>query len=884
LEQTIYSALCAAGRRSSSSAALLGISRKILHHCGLVEQIEQTVHALNQAGIGRGDKVAIVLGNGPDAASCNLAVAAAATAAPLNIGCTASQFQEHFSALGVDAVIVENGSDSAAKRVAEEMGIPVIRLFAERHMPAGVFSLEAGNRKKPKISGFAAPEDVAFLMHTSGSTSRPKIVPLTHLNFCSGATNNATHLELTADDRCLCVTGMFYTQGILVSVFSPLMMGGSTVCTPGYDPLNFFAWLDEFRPTWYAAPTTIQRSILNRAPLHSEVVSRSRIRVIRSSSAPADSDLIAQVEDLFRAPMLDSYGMTETSSTIAGEPLAHAKRKPGSVGIAVGCEVAAVDEHDVFLQADEIGEIVVRGPGVIKAYEGEACTNQRSFLNGWLRTGDLGKIDPDGYVFLTGRIKELINRGGEKISPVYIDDAFHAHPAVAEAMTFALPDKNLGEEIAVAVVLRDGFVPSRQFERHLQEFAASRLTGQRQPRKIVFVKEIPKAATGKSLRIGLAEKLGLAGPVHAGRADRPLSGSARPEDAGLPSSMVEMLLLHIWEDTLGRSPVGIHEDFFDLGGDSLLATQLMIRIEDTFRRKLSISSLFEAPTVESMTSLLLESPSNGYNFGASNVIAVRTAGSQPPLFILGLQPLFHPLIRCLSGDIPVFGLSFPDPATLSLPFRMEEIASRQVEALRRFHPHGPYALAGWCADGILAYEMAQQLRAQGQEVLLVAMMDACNPATKYERRWNARLGRLRFHGDMLTRLSFKSGITYIAERIKTLKLKLRRQTWRMLYRMHLVTERRVGDRLRVSEQILTVAASQYVPRTYDGRVLSLRAEIRPHGPEADAAFGWRDVAPNLRVVDVPGNHRDIFRASNVGVMASALEESFDCVLAATGGR
>jgi len=451
LQQTIYSVLCAARRHSRSRAALLGINRKFLTHNGLVEQIERTVDTLNQAGIGRGDRVAIALENGPDAAACCLAVSAAATAAPLNTECTAPQFHKHFSALSPKALIVEEGSESAAIRVAGEMGIPIIWLLVERHSPGGVFSLIAGRRKRAKNAGFAASEDVAFLLHTSGSTSRPKMAPLTHLNVCSGAANNSRHLQLTADDRCLCVTGMFYTQGLLVSVFSPLMMAGSTVCTPGYNPLNFFAWLDQFRPSWYAAPTTIQRSILSRAPLHPDIVSRSRLRVIRCSSAPADSDLIAQVENRFRAPMLDSYGMTETSSTIAGEPLAGGKRKPGSVGIAVGCEVAAVDERDVFLPAGEIGEIVVRGPSVINAYEGEARANQRSFLNGWLRTGDLGKIDRDGYVFLTGRIKELINRGGEKISPVEIDEAFNAHPAVAEAIAFALPDKSLGEEIAVAV-------------------------------------------------------------------------------------------------------------------------------------------------------------------------------------------------------------------------------------------------------------------------------------------------------------------------------------------------------------------------------------------------------------------------------------------------
>lgn len=320
MEQTIYSVLGAASRHSSSRAALLGIKLKFLTHNGLIQQIERTVDALNQADIGSGDRVAIALDDGPDAAACCLAVAAAATAVPLNTECTAPQFHEHFSALSPKALIVEAGSESAAVRVAGEMGIPIIWLLAERHTPGGVFSLIAGCRQRAKNAGFAAPEDVAFLMHTSGSTSWPKMVPLTHLNVCSEAANNAKHLQLTADDRCLCVSGMYDTQGLLDSVFSSLMMAGSTVCTPGYNPLNFFAWLNQFRPSWYAAPTTIQRSILSRAPLHPEIVSHSRLRVIRCSSA-ADSDLIAQIENLFRAPMLDSYGMTETSPTIAGKPL-----------------------------------------------------------------------------------------------------------------------------------------------------------------------------------------------------------------------------------------------------------------------------------------------------------------------------------------------------------------------------------------------------------------------------------------------------------------------------------------------------------------------------------------------------------------------------------
>lgn len=870
MEETIYTLLCAARQNSGSKPALLGLERELSTHNCLVEQIEQTVESLNRTGIGREDRIAIVLRNGPDAAACCLSVAAGATAAPLNPASTPLQFREHFEALRAQAVIVEDGSGSAGVRVAGEMGIPVIRLFSNGHAPAGVFTLDIGNignRKQARKTGFAEPDDVALLMLTSGSTARPKVAPLTHRNVCAGASNNASHLQLSSDDRCLCVTGMFYTQGILVSVLSPLLMGGSTVCTPGYDPVSFFAWLDEYRPTWYAAPTAIQRSILARASIYKDVITRSRLRVIRCSSAPAGRELIAQMERLFRAPMLDSYGMTETSSTIVGEPFPPAPRKPGSVGIAVGCEVAAVDEHGELLAADRIGEIVVRGPSVVCVYEGEAGINRKSFLKGWLRTGDLGSIDTDGYVFLTGRIKELINRGGEKISPAEIDEALRAHPAVGEAMAFALPDKRLGEEIAAAVVLRNGWVSSRRLETELKDFTASRLANSRRPRRIVFVEEFPATATGKTIRIGLAEKLGLIAESVEPDSTTPTSG---PEP---PCGMVQMLLLNIWEDTLGRKPIGIHDDFFNLGGDSLLAARLIRSVEKTFGRKLRPASLFEAPTVARMAAVLVGPPSSGFDFGASNLITVRAAGSLPPLFILGLQPLFLPLIRRLPDDVPVFGLSFPDPASLSLPFRIEEIAARQVEALRRFHPEGPYALAGWCADGVLAYEMARQLRAHGEEVSLVAIIDAFNPAMRCKNRWKARVDRLRFHAHMMNRLDLAGLAGYLRERFATIGRKVRQRVWRAIYRIHLAADRRIGDRLRIADQILTVAAGPYEPQPYYGPVLLLRAAARPPGYHADAAHGWRGVAADLRVIDVPGDHRDMFLASSVGPMAAAIEEA-----------
>ncbi len=868
-------------QQSDGGPAILGIGRKPLAFADLLQQIERTVEVLNSIGIGRGDKVAIVLPNGPDAATLCLSVAAGATGAPFNPSSSVAEFESYLSDLNPQALIVEEGSKSASIAVAQRQGIPVIRLVSDPQGPAGSFYLEGGDRREASKPGFAEPDDIALMVYTTGSTSRPKMAPLSHRNVCSGANNNILQLGLNARDRALCITAMFYTQGILVSVFSALTAGGSVACTPGYDSVKFFGWLDEFNPTWYSAPTAIHRSILGSAARHAEAVSRSRLRVIRCSSAPAGPDLIRRLEELFRAPVLDSYGLTEASSTIAGEPLPPAPRKRGSVGVALGCEIAILDEQGSALAPGQVGEVVVRGPSVISAYAAAPEINRQSFINGWLRTGDLGSLDPDGYLFLTGRSKEIINRGGEKISPAEIDHVLNAHPAVEEGIAFAIPDAKLGEEVAAAVVTREeargngphGSARShQQLEAELREFCAARLAPFKVPRRIVFLAEIPKAATGKALRIGLAEKLGLT--VSALTKD-PAAMHSRARAGGgderSPRGVVEMLLLHIWEEELNLRPIGIDDDFFDLGGDSLLGARLLARVEETFEKKLALASLFEMPTVARMALSLSDSPPNGYDFGDSKIFAIRSSGSLPPLFLLGAQPLFRPLILNLPENLPVLSLSFPDVARLPVPYRIEDIAALQVATLRRFQPDGPFALMGWCAEGVLAYEMAQQLRAQGQEVSLVAMVDAFNPRRwEYESRWTSNRNRLRFHLANLTSLDVKAGSEYIRERMRTLRKRMRQKLWRSLYHFRLLTDRRVGSSSREAERILAFSVSQYVPAPYDGCVMVMRAEARPPGRYADSAYGWRGLVADLRVVDVPGNHRDIFVEPNVRVMTSAV--------------
>jgi acyl-CoA synthetase (AMP-forming)/AMP-acid ligase II len=351
----------------------------------------------------------------------------------------------------------------------------------------------------------AQPSDVALVLHTSGTTARPKIVPLSQANVAASARHIGATLKLTPADCCLNIMPLFHIHGLIAAVLSSIAAGGAVICTPGFDALRFFRWLDEERPTWVTAVPTMHQAILSRAERNKEIIARARLRFLRSSSSSLPGPVMQELEAVFGCPLVESYGMTEASHQMASNPL-DGVRKPGLVGLAAGPEVAIMDDDGRILPQGEIGEVVIRGPNVTAGYENNPDANAKAFIHGWFRTGDQGMLDADGYLMLTGRLKELINRGGEKVSPLEVDGVLSAHPAVAQALTFAMPHAKLGEEVAAAVVLREGAALT---DRELRDFAAKHLADFKVPRKVVFLPEIPKGATGKLQRIGLAEKLGL---------------------------------------------------------------------------------------------------------------------------------------------------------------------------------------------------------------------------------------------------------------------------------------------------------------------------------------------------------------------------------------
>ncbi len=498
---------------ADTAVAISAPGRAPLSYRGLRAQVDATLTSLNALGVGRNDRVAIVLANGPEMAACYTACASGTTSAPLNPAYRADEFEFYLSDLNAKVLIVERGSASPAIEVAHTLGVRVVDLLVADSAPAGSFTLvpRDGDAAAPSATpsgGYGEPDDIGMVLHTSGTTSRPKIVPLSVRNLCASAANIRATLQFTPADIGLNIMPLFHIHGLIAGVLAPLSAGSQVFCTPGFNALKFFGWMDEAKPTWYTAVPTMHQAIVTRAKGNVDVIRRNPLRFLRSSSSSMPPQVIGELEAIFGSPLIESYGMTEATHQMASNPLPPQARKPGTVGVAAGPEVAIMGGDGSLLGADAVGEIVIRGANVTAGYENNPQANEEGFLNGWFRTGDQGTKDADGYLSITGRLKEIINRGGEKVSPREVDEILMDHPAVAQVVCFGMPHPKLGEEVAAVVVLKEGAAAT---EREIQAFVATRAADYKVPKKILFMDEIPKGATGKLQRIGLAQKLGLGG-------------------------------------------------------------------------------------------------------------------------------------------------------------------------------------------------------------------------------------------------------------------------------------------------------------------------------------------------------------------------------------
>ena len=463
------------------------------------EKISRQLAATN---IINSDRAAIVLPNGPLMASSFLSISSYMSAAPLNPSYKQEEFEFYLDDLKPKFLLVEPNSKSLAVIAAKNLNIPVFEMKISDNQPLGTFELF------DKETDYKNPNDYdeALVLHTSGTTSRPKIVPLSNLNIFTSAVNISKSLKLTAADHCLNIMPLFHIHGLIAVLSASAKVGASVCASNGFNALKFLDLAETQNITWYSGVPTMHQAILLRAQKNSDKAKKLNLRFIRSSSASLPPAIFEQLNDMFQTPVIEAYGMTEATHQMTSNPLPPAIQKPGLVGMPAGPEICIMNDKNEKLPQGEIGEICIKGDNVTNGYENNPEANKQSFVNDWFRTGDEGFFDEDGYLKISGRLKEIINKGGEKISPLEVDNILMDFPPIDQALCFGYKDKMLGEDIAVAIKLKEN---KSCTEDDIKSYANEKLAKFKIPKKIFIVEDIPKGATGKLQRIGLAKKFGL---------------------------------------------------------------------------------------------------------------------------------------------------------------------------------------------------------------------------------------------------------------------------------------------------------------------------------------------------------------------------------------
>jgi len=887
--RSIYELVRAQAERTPGSPAIAAPGRRDLTYAQLLECVESCMALLRSANVEGNDRVAVVLPNGPEMAVAFLGVAAYAACAPLNPAYHEAEFARYFADLQPKALIAQAGAGSPAVEAARARGIAVIELSPIPEAEAGIFTLRPAGRPaagsaRPAPASPAGEQDEAIVLHTSGTTSRPKVVPLTQASACASAQNVRAALELTPADRCLNVMPLFHIHGLVAAVLASLAGGGSVVCTAGFDADLFCDGLEATGATWYTAVPTMHQAILSRAAALRGPIEHGSLRFVRSCSSALPPQVMAGLEEAFGVPVVEAYGMTEAAHQIASNPLPPRARKPGSVGIAAGPEVAVMDDAGAPLPPGSRGEIVIRGANVFGGYENNPAANEAAFRDGWFRTGDEGFSDDDGYLYISGRLKEMINRGGEKVSPREVDDVLLEHPAVAQAVTFAVLHPQLGEDVAAAVVLREG---ASATESQIRTFAAERLAVPKLPRRVLIVDEIPKGPTGKVQRIGLGQRM-----AHLLRAE-----------FVPPRGRVQERLAEVWAGVLKVERVGAHDDFFALGGSSLLAVEMLSRAQAAFEVQVSVDGFFRDSTLSGVAEAIQERLDRGERSAAGAVrwpclLPVQPDGSRPPLFVvsLGLGWEAQELSTRLDPDQPVYSLR-PSAEALERWRKVDAraLAAHFIDEVRAARPRGPYLLAGGCVAGVVAYEMAQQFVARREEVPLVILLDVWYPPPPYlPDAVGLSLLRLPHTIARFRRLTPKEQRAYLCERTRI---------WAGWLAAELARRLRGGPaRAPVRSRASTAAAElpaglaahlsavrgrpsksvwRYRPQPYPGRLALLLAADTGVWPFPDRRLPWRKLAlGGCDVHLVPGDHDGCLKQPYVRAVARRVTSCITNALAA----
>lgn len=560
--------------------AIVGSKFPPLSYRELQDQIEVVRTRLRQAGFDRDARIVVAIADNAQAGLAIIAIASSAVAVPLDPKLTTAEVERCFALLRPTAVLALCNDGAVARGVAERRKLPIIEAGLAPHGKLGL------QLAIPKIGSVLPldgpdPETPAFILHTSGTTADPNLVPFSHRNLMAITERLQTWFSLTPEDRCLNVSPVYYSHALTTTVIPPLLTGGSVAFPINASKVDLSEWFGSLKPTWYSAGPTLHLSVLDHARQLPDARTIHSLRFISSAGAPLSSDVHKDMQNVLGVPVLEHYGSSETAQIASNVP-PPGPCKPGTCGVPWPGIIMIVGENGRSVPSGQQGEILVRGPSVMSGYINAPELNKAAFTDGWFRTGDIGSLDENGFLCLHGRKKELINRGGEKIAPLEIDQALMSHPEVAQAAAFAVPHPRLGEDVAAAVVLRPG---AKVTPAELRDFVSARLVTYKIPRRISIVDQLPKGITGKVQRKRLSEIL-------------------NPEQSVRPEASLHADLLKLWRKFLKTESVSIDDDFFEKGGDSILALEMHLELQQMLGQALPEAILFEASTVRELAKKL----------------------------------------------------------------------------------------------------------------------------------------------------------------------------------------------------------------------------------------------------------------------------------------
>jgi len=722
--QTIAEAIAQHAMRNPSRPAIVGTQFAPFSFRELDRWIIRIGEELRAAGIGAHSRIGVILPPGPESAILGLAIASHAISVPLNSNRPESEIEEELARVHLDALVLPSWIESPAlaiaqrssfglleaSRAAGSLSSVALRQVRETSVPASAAGLTVEQRALIKhiATGFAPDptfDSIALIFTTSGTTGTAKLVPVTHQNLLVTADKMRQWFNLSSDDRTAFLLPGYYGAAIKISLLAPLLLGGSVALPPARDVQDLAEWIPDLCPTWLWGNPTFFQAALDNVRSRAGMRLTHSLRFVVSGTAHLPQTLREELEAALGVPVLQSYGMSE-AGILAADPAPPLKRKPGTVGLISRDELTIVGPTGDLLPDGEVGEIVVHGP-TVSPHIG-ADVEAKHSKDRWLYTGDLGSIDSDGYLTIVGRTKELINRGGEKISPYEVEKALLLHPSVKEAAAFSVPHPRLGENVAAAVVLKPGSNPPTP---DIKTFLADHLAPFKIPQHVLVVPQLPKGVTGKISRSELSEVM-----VH------------RTRTVARPYTPLEFQVRDIWQKLLHRDDIGIDDDFFELGGDSLLALQMIRELEAIARRKISPSALKAVYTIRQLVAAIVDTDSST----SEELVTCAKQGDGAPFILchgdfvtLGLWAFR--LVEMLRGNRPVFLVwPHPDPK-----LSIEEMAKSYLPHLLAAQPTGTFCLGGYCNGGVLAWELAHQLESLGREIECVVLIDV--------RSFNARL-------------------------------------------------------------------------------------------------------------------------------------------------